>query len=161
MEKLTRRKIYDTLETWFWQCVDIKGPDDCWEWQRAKWKGYGTVSTTIDGKRNRFKCHRLAYSFKNGSIPKGLLVCHKCDNPSCVNPNHLFLGTPKQNSEDRNKKDRQAKGEKNHSKLKEEDIRKIRELKKTKTSREIGKQFGICHSVVLGICKKQKWKHVE
>jgi len=76
-------------------------PNECWEWLGSKNKGgYGN--------------HRLSYEYFIGHIPKGLCVCHKCDNPGCVNPNHLFLGTYKENMQDCKIKGRICKGEKSH-----------------------------------------------
>jgi len=75
----------------------------CWEFQGYKdEKGYGKIRV---GKRIR-RAHRYSYELAKGPIPKGMYVCHKCDNPSCCNPDHLFLGTPKGNTQDMIRKDR-------------------------------------------------------
>lgn len=79
----------------FWLHVKKSGADDCWEWQRRKdRKGYGLIT---GDKRETLQAHRVAYAFLADSIPDGLIVRHKCDNPGCCNPSHLEVGTQADN----------------------------------------------------------------
>lgn len=87
------------LFTRFWSRVDIRGPQECWEWQGGYYYwGYGQVSGFSDGKQRR--AHRVAYFWAYGSIPKGQQVHHSCDNPPCCNPAHLWTGTQADNMQD-------------------------------------------------------------
>ena len=115
-----------TLEKHFWLKVDKGKRDDCWEWLGAKFStGYGHIQFHT----HTVRVHRLAWEIANGPIPKGMQVLHHCDNRSCCNPNHLFLGVDADNMADRDAKGRQARGEQNgQAKLAEQDIHRIRHL---------------------------------
>ncbi len=96
-----------TFERWR-EKVDMKGPDDCWEWLASKdsW-GYGQIKTN----KKVISSHRFSYAhYKNNGQPvqSNLCVCHHCDNPGCVNPNHLFLGTHIDNMQDMIRKGRRV-----------------------------------------------------
>lgn len=92
----------------FWSKVKIVNDEDsCWEWQAGlNTNGYGQFNLCKDGKRLNMGAHRFSYELANGPIPKGILVCHKCDNPKCVRPKHLFPGTYQDNMDDMVRKKR-------------------------------------------------------
>ncbi|WP_223643966.1 HNH endonuclease [Corallococcus sp. EGB] len=90
----------------FWE--KVRKGEGCWEWTLAHLRGYGVF--TANGKHLR--AHRVAWELTNGPIPEGVLVCHHCDNPGCVRPDHLFLGSNADNNADRDSKGRQARGAK-------------------------------------------------
>ncbi len=110
----------------------------------------------------RFLTHRLVWLLTYGDIPEGQKVLHKCDNPGCVNPEHLFLGTSKDNSQDMVNKGRQEKGESHHSAvLTEVDVRVVRKLFKEGWSQSaIGRMFDCDHKNIAAIVQRRTWKHI-
>lgn len=135
-------------------------PDGCWEWQGSKDSSrYGQLS--VEGEM--ILVHRISFELHNGPIPEGKKVLHSCDNPPCVRPDHLFLGDDIDNALDRNRKGRQAKGERIHAaKLTAGDVIHMRSLRKSGTHlTELAKQFGVCSTHVWMVCARRLWKHVQ
>lgn len=131
----------------------------CWDWVGNKHKqGYGKIS--FMGKATL--AHRISYELFVGPIPKKMMVCHTCDNPSCVNPDHLFTGRAIDNMHDKINKGRHkgaSKGEDHHnSKLTDSDIQMIRESEKTQY--ELAQELGVSQSHICQIRRYQRWQHV-
>jgi len=143
-----------------WLCSEVDPETGCWIWQKGKDKdGYGQFSF----KNRNYRAHRVAYRLYVGPIPRGMQVLHKFDNPSCVNPNHLFLGDNDINMADMVQKDRQAKGEANGlSKLTEDQVREIKKrLLGTETTSDIARDYPVDRKVVSRINAGTNWKHIK
>lgn len=137
--------------------------NECWIFLGNKDKdGYGIFT---HGRGKQLRAHRASYEFHKKTSAFGLLVCHTCDNPSCINPDHLFLGKPKDNTQDMIRKGRKAniKGSIHPSaKLDEIDVIAIKKQRLLgKKLKEIADQFGIAFQTVSEICKGKTWKHIN
>jgi hypothetical protein len=151
------------VERRFWQKVDKSGgPDACWPWQAKidNW-GYGVFSTT---PFTSIHASRYAYILTN-SDPGKLLVLHKCDNPSCCNPSHLFLGTNLDNSRDKFSKGRQRflfGNQHPQAKLTEEQVIEILSAYENGgiTQRELAEKYGVEQTVISGIVLGKTWSHI-
>lgn len=137
--------------------------DGCWEWTGAKVSGYGTFNE--HGKH--WRAHRYAWERANGPIPEGLVVMHRCDNPSCVRLDHLQIGTQLENRRDAVAKGRTARGSATHAaKLSEQDVRDIRANHQPGrrnvpwNTAWIAVRFDIDVSAVRLIVRRRNWKHV-
>lgn len=167
--------LIKSREKLFWLKVDKT--ENCWLWTGGVLAdGYGGFGISYNKHHYSYRAHRISYSLANNRpVPDNLLVCHKCDNPLCVNPDHLFLGTPADNSADMIEKERSGKGRKKKSancargeqhgrtKLTTIEIQTIRTIvsKPDRPSYEqIGKQFGVNQSHIYRIAKRKVWKHV-
>lgn len=151
------------LKDRFFSKVEMIPFHECWEWIGAKRpKGHGCLLYKR-GTNIMTAAHRVSYELHRGPVPRHLFVCHKCDNPSCVNPNHLFLGTNQDNVNDMLSKGRQRKGSnKPGAKLNEEKARNILELYNSKkmTQSELVRKFGVTKCVIKRIITRTGWKHI-
>lgn len=144
----------------FMKYVNINNDSGCWDWiGNIDHYGYGRIGF----KMKAYRASRASILLFKNIDPGKLFVCHKCDNPKCVNPDHLFVGTQKDNMIDCKSKKRTASGSRNGtSKLKEDDIKIILELaRENKTHLEISKIFGVSRSNIGSIINKKRWKHLN
>jgi len=153
--------------------------DDCINYPTLNKDGYGIMQSTIDGKKVHYLMHRVSYQlYYKDNLTSEDIICHKCDNPACINPKHLFKGTHLDNVRDKCLKGRQAKGEDNgryidgRSKIKikedqtkahgrkltKEQVLEVRELRKEHTLQEVSDITGISLSSVKDICSGRTYK---
>jgi hypothetical protein len=159
----------------FWAKVD-RGADDggCWIWTGGRFSGeYGRFKAD----RRDLKAHRVAYELARGSIPAGMFVCHRCDNPPCVNPAHLFIGTNTDNMADMRAKRRQAIGPRNWARRNPErlprgadneraklDDAKVLEIRARynrgeATQTQLAAEYGVRQTCISGIVRGRAWRH--
>jgi len=146
-----------TLTERFWGYVDVKTEDECWEWTGTKTAAnYGLIWWN-DGLQY---AHRLSLEMDGRPVPERWHACHTCDNPPCVNPNHLFVGTPKDNAQDKVAKGRHVFGE-NHpnAKLSDTDVLEIRKLVsegmfQSDISRKYGLNISYVSELVAGLKRR-------
>lgn len=156
-----RRGPKGPLADRFWAKVDKNGPipercpelGPCWPWT-AYCDGNGRGRVGVDGRAD--KASRVSWHLTFGEIPDGMSVLHKCDNPPCVRPDHLFLGTQTENMRDMVVKQRNAFGVRNgRAKLNEAAVRHIRSV-----MGELAQRYGVTVGAVAGVGARHKWKHV-
>lgn len=139
----------------------------CWEWQGSNRNGYGRtiIGSRKDGTRRTITVHRLAYSLWNGEIPDGYEVCHRCDNPCCINPEHLFVGTRQDNIDDRERKHRNVikfGEEQPNAKLTKKAVKDARweHCFKGTSFEKLAKQYGVSKKTMQNAIKGVTWKCV-
>lgn len=143
-----------------WRLDEATG---CWEWTATKLpKGYAFFRGRAFGIHGYIYGHRFSWMLVNGPIPYGMQVCHRCDNPSCVNPEHLFLGSSSDNHQDMKQKGRHLYGELNsEAKLTELQVLEIHEIAKSGLSqKKIAKQFGVGQMTICRILRGERWNHI-
>jgi hypothetical protein len=151
-----------SVEDRFWKHVNKDG--DCWLWtaHTKTGKGYGRLGQ--GGKGGKYLlAHRVSYELHNGPIPEGLVVMHKCDNPKCVNPAHLMLGTTAENIKDAYAKGRKLtpfkQGEAHHIAVLNADI--VREIRASPLKNsQLARLYGCSRNAVSAVRLGRTWKHV-
>lgn len=158
----------------FWRHVDVSGgPDACWLWTGSR-KGdasgaYGLLAVGGHGHQKRLRAHRVAWELHHGPIPAGLHVCHRCDNPPCVNPAHLFLGSRRENMQDMVRKGRHRASfprliGADHSQAKLTDAQvlemRARYSRGGITQAELAAEYGVSSTHVSGILTRRFWPHL-
>ncbi len=167
-----RRK---SLADRFWSKVDTSG--ECWEWTGAhSFGGYGQMSVPGPPPQRPVRAHRISYELANGPIPDGMCVLHHCDNPPCVRPDHLFLGTLRDNSQDMSSKGRSRRGrtaerpdrikrgsELPQAQLTADDVRAIRAAYDSSRGiyRRLGRQYGVSWGTIRHVIMRETWRHID
>lgn len=171
----------ESIKARFWEKVDKTvghgSNNDCWIWTSTIVGGYGQFKLNCKG----IVAHRFSYEITYGTIPKDLIVCHRCDNPLCVNPAHLWVGTNADNSFDMKNKGRSLKGDKNNARLYPEKLKRgsqhpssvlnenqVLEIrykwnkahKKFGMFSELAKEYGVNRTTISAIIKYKRWKHI-
>ncbi len=158
---MTGRRINRDISERLADKISVSAETGCWNWRANKNnKGYGKL--WVNGRKQL--AHRVSYVIHNGNIPRGINVCHRCDNPACINPSHLFLGTQAENIADRDAKGRQRVGERKgvhngNSKLNEQDVVAIRAANGMRL-RELASQYGVTPTQISFIRRGKSWGHV-
>lgn len=167
-----------TIDERFWAKVDKGDGTGCWLWTRATNSyGYGIFAVTAQDTQ---LAHRIAWALTNGPIPEGLHCLHRCDNPPCVRPSHLFVGTALDNALDRERKSRgnhvtgDRHGSRTHpeaypqgedrpaAKLTEADVREIRRRRKAgQTLKAIAADYGVHHVTILRASTGANWAYLD
>ena len=157
-------EITDSLLKRFWEKVVRRGPDECWGWVGTRNNNYGRI---MHQGMNVY-AHRLSWIIHNGPIPNDVCVLHRCDNPPCANPSHLFLGTYQDNVNDMMQKGRHryvaVRGEDiGNSKLTHIEAMEIlsRYTGKRGEQSELAREYGVSQAQVWRIVNNLSWEHIN
>jgi hypothetical protein len=134
----------------------------CWIWRGPTIRGYGvlTIGSRTNGTRRNEYAHRVAWEIYRGPIPAGLFVLHRCDNPACSNPAHLFLGSHDDNMADRSRKGRAMRGSAHvAAKLTERDVLAVRASDETATA--LADRYGVTVGAISKITTGRTWRHCK
>lgn len=169
---MTRKGDVTPPEVRFWRFVNKNGPNGCWLWTGGvsgrkcdKQRGYGRFRVGATGSK-QVSAHRFSLRLVGREVPEGAFVLHRCDTPSCVNPDHLFFGDARDNANDAVAKNRMRglfkKGHDErrlgHRKLNDDIVRRIRATKRP--SKEIARQYGVSLSTIHLLRARKTWRHV-
>lgn len=156
-----KRKVAPELR--FWDKVKIGQPDECWEWQASKYRnGYGVFNAPPITRL----AHRFAYHTTYGLIPRGMVICHHCDNPACCNPAHLFLGTSHDNAQDCIVKGRAKRGDRRGERsgravVTADQVPLIRnEALAGLSHRTLARKYGLSKTQIGRIVRGESWQHI-
>lgn len=159
-EPMKPNQFYCSLECRFWSKVQKLGPNDCWNYLAGKTNRYGRFHY----RGHHVNAHRFAWFLSYGPIPEDLWVLHKCDNPACCNPSHLFLGTHTDNMRDMGGKNRKYRiyGERNPAvKLTENQVKEIKEsLTNGVKQRLLAIKYKVTESNIHYIKSGKRWSHI-
>ena len=156
-------KTHASIEKRFWRFVDKKSESECWNWLGSLRAGYGRISLGAK-KDGSTSSHRFSWELHNKqSIPNGMVVMHSCDNPKCVNPNHLNIGTHKDNTQDMIAKGRKivvapVGDENGKAIINEEIVKAIRESNLSHAA--LGRQFNVSPNCIRGVRTGRTWSHI-
>lgn len=144
----------------FWSKTEVTWPSKCWNWRGPKYHfGHGVFAF----RRKPARAHRISWIIANGEIPEGQLVLHKCDNPACVNPNHLYLGSSKDNNRDMVNRGRQYTRKGIAYKFTFEIAKKIRARYKAEkiSCEKLAREYNVSYTTMNLLLRGKTWSETK